>query len=387
MPRSPQPTRRSGLPDGSDSPIAFEPSRLILARRRRGLKRAELARRAGMRPRTITAYELGERTPPADSLTSLAKALDYPEAFFGRRPVESVSEDGVSFRALTKMSATQRDRALAAGDLALELSAWTNERFQLPDADLPDLRLERGPGAAALALRTAWGLSDRPIGHLIRLLESRGIRVFSLDEKDRSLDGFSFWRGGEPFIFLNMQKSAERSRFDAAHELGHLVLHRHGGAAGLDAEREAMAFASAFLMPKSSILTHAPRSPTLPSLMEAKKWWGVSLAALIRRLYDLKRISRWYYRGLNIQLQKLGYRDNEPEPMTRELSHVWPLVFQSLREEGLRRRDVARVLGWPLDEFKALVFQLTMSDHNGEFRGTGLRTPSPGKPGTIRLVK
>jgi len=40
-------------------------------------------------------------------------------------------------------------------------------------------------------------------------------------------------------------KIAERSRFDAAHELGHLILHRHTGSAHPRAESEADAFASA----------------------------------------------------------------------------------------------------------------------------------------------
>ncbi|MEK2654790.1 ImmA/IrrE family metallo-endopeptidase [Pseudomonas aeruginosa] len=48
-------------------------------------------------------------------------------------------------------------------------------------------------------------------------------------EETSQVNAFSCWRRGvTPFVFLNTQKSAEASRFDAAHELGHLVLHRHG---------------------------------------------------------------------------------------------------------------------------------------------------------------
>jgi Zn-dependent peptidase ImmA (M78 family)/transcriptional regulator with XRE-family HTH domain len=378
--------QRSGLPDESlDRGRAFEPSRLILARRRRGLKRTELARRAGLKARTITAYEVGERVPPEKSLEELAKVLAYPIEFFYRGQIDTLQGAGVSFRALTKMTAPQRDRALAAGELALELAAFASERFELPEPQVPDLRLESNPESAAMALRAAWGLSDRPVLSLVRLLESKGVRVFSLAEKDRALDGFSFWRGGEPFIFLNTQKSSERSRYDAAHELGHLVLHRHGGVIGVDVEREAMAFASAFLMPRSSVLLHAPKPPSIPSLIEAKKWWGVSLAALIRRLYELGIITRWYYRALFIQLQKLGYRDHEPQPMARELSAVWPMVFEGMREAGLKRKDIANVLSWPLDELKGLVFQLVLSGDDGGGRSTTLPSGSPRD--SIRLVR
>lgn len=39
------------------------------------------------------------------------------------------------------------------------------------------------------------------------------------------MDAFSFWSAeGRPFIFLSRVKTAERSRFDLAHEIGHLIL-------------------------------------------------------------------------------------------------------------------------------------------------------------------
>jgi Zn-dependent peptidase ImmA (M78 family) len=291
--------------------------------------------------------------------------------------VENLQEDGISFRALTKMTAIQRTRAIAAAELGLELGAWVESQFELPQPEVPDLHLERTPATAAATLRAAWGLGDRPVFNLIRLLEAKGIRVFSLAEHDRALDGFSFWKGGQPFIFLNTMKSAERSRFDAAHELAHLVLHRHGGVVGRDLEREAMDFASAFLMPESTVRTHAPYPPSVPTLIQAKRWWGVALTALIRRMYDLEMITRWYYRAMMIQVQKLGYRDQEPDPMQREMSHIWPAVFGKLRDEGTTRRTLAETMCWPLDELKSLVFQLVLSDAGG---GGGAATPTTVTP-------
>lgn len=85
------------------------------------------------------------------------------------------------------------------------------------------------------------------------------------------VDAFSMWRQSTPFVFLNTKKSAEHSRFDAAHELGHLVLHRHGSPQGREAEREANAFASAFLMPRASVLAYAPRMATIDHLIKLKK--------------------------------------------------------------------------------------------------------------------
>src|SRR5260363_245495 len=85
------------------------------------------------------------------------------------------------------------------------------------------------------------------------------VRVFSLSLDTTDVDAFSLWRQRTPFIFLNTRKSAEHARFDAAHELGHLVLHRHGSPQGREAEKEADTFASAFLMPRATLLTQVPR--------------------------------------------------------------------------------------------------------------------------------
>src|SRR5439155_17007878 len=126
-------------------------------------------------------------------------------------------------------------------------------------AQLPDLSKEGTPESAAISLRGMWGLGELAVKNIVHLLESRGVRIFSLAIDAREVDAFSMWRGTTPFIFLNTQKSSEHSRYDAAHELGHLVLHRHGEPQGQDAERQANEFASAFLMPLASVLAQAPR--------------------------------------------------------------------------------------------------------------------------------
>lgn len=82
--------------------------------------------------------------------------------------------------------------------------------------------------------------------------------MFSLVEETRSVDAFSVWRSNKPYIFLNTVKTAEHSRFDAAHELGHLVLHKHGGPGGRAAEDEANRFASSFLMPSADVRARIP---------------------------------------------------------------------------------------------------------------------------------
>lgn len=367
--------------------IIFEPSRLSLARRRRGWGRPELARKSGIKTRTIVAYEVGERVPSEEALEALAAALGFPKGFFSGSPVERLALSGVSFRKLSKTTAGARDQALAAGELALALGDAVDERFELPDPDLPDIAPPPTPAAAARMLRVRWGLADKTIPNMVRLLEAHGVRVFSLAENTRDIDAFSFWRGETPYIFLNTLKSAEHSRFDAAHELGHLILHRHGEPAnGRRAELEANAFASSFLMPKTSILAHAPKHLDLNSIVAAKRGWGVSAAALAHRLYRIGRISKWHYHSLCIQIQNLGYRNREPDPMPRELSSVWPGVFGALRSEGVTRADFARSLSFPLAELRGLVFQLVLSADETPSSDSP-RAPTPmATPGKLSLL-
>jgi hypothetical protein len=83
--------------------------------------------------------------------------------------------------------------------------------------------------------------------NMVHLLESKGIRVFSLAVGAREVDAFLMWKGAIPYVFLNTHKTSEHSRYDAAHELGHLVLHEEDSPHGGEAELRANRFASAFL--------------------------------------------------------------------------------------------------------------------------------------------
>lgn len=184
-----------------------------------------------------------------------------------------------------------------------------------------------------MALRTVWGLGIRPVGNLVHLLEAKGVRIYSLAHESREVDAFSFWWEERPFVFLNTVKSAERSRFDAAHELGHLVLHKHGAPEGRVAEQEADRFAAGFLLPKADVLGHAPRRATLLSVIAAKHRWGVSALALVHRLHALQLVPEWHYRQLCIKL-RMQYGSGEPEERQRETSQVLAKVFDALRKSG-----------------------------------------------------
>ncbi|MFM0069035.1 helix-turn-helix domain-containing protein [Paraburkholderia aspalathi] len=375
----------------------FNPKRFSLARRRRGFTKREVAERIDVSERSVSAYERGDQEPDPSNVQRIATALGFPEAFFFAGDPKELSGSVASFRSMSKMSARQRDSALGSGAIGLMLNEWLERNFNLPAPDLPDLGREPGrltdparvedfeekvpfptistaygPEAAAEALRSQWGLGELPVKNVIALLESKGVRVFSLAIDAKEVDAFSMWHGGTPFMFLNTYKSAEHCRFDAAHELGHLVLHRHGQTQGPELEREANAFASAFLMPRKSVLAYAPRVATLPGLVRAKHYWKVSVAALNYRLHSLSMTTDWIYRTLCIQLAEAGYRTTEPEAATHEKSLVLEKVFKALRDEGKSKFDIADALSIPPEEIDALTFNLMLNLLSGGRRSGGL---------------
>lgn len=348
------------------TPRTVNPTRLTLARRRRGMTMTRLAERVGVDARTVSAWEHGEFLPDGEQrLNQIAKELRFPIGFFYGDNLEEPTPHGASFRAFTKMSAAQRDCTLGAGAIAYVLNSWIEDRFDLPAPNVPELGRDLDPESAADSLRQLWQLGELPIKNMIHLLESKGVRVFSLSIDAAEVDAFSVWRTHQPFIFLNTNKSAEHSRFDAAHELGHLVMHRHGSPQGQICEQEANAFASAFLMPRRSILAQAPKTPSVAHLVKAKKYWGVSVAALAYRLSSLKAVTEWHYRSLCIEIAKKGYRKREPEEMQRETSQVLAKVFAALREDGITKADIAAQLYLAQEEIESLIFGLTVTGLSG----------------------
>lgn len=364
---------------------AFRPSRLELARKRRGLTKASLSELSGVSARSLSAYENERTTPREETVTAIAEALDFPNSFFYKGEAPIPEKENVSFRALSRMSASERDSGLGAMGLAIDLDRWIDSRFRRPSPRIPDFR-EQTPEGAADALRAEWRLGPRPIPNMVHLLEAHGARVYSLAPASGELDAVSVWWEGKPFVFLNTTTTAERGRFDAAHELGHLVLHRHGGPNGNeDAEREADAFAGALLMPRSDVHAHAPGRPTLGQVIEKKRRWRVSAMALVYRLHELELISDWHYRKLCIRIRN-RYGNEEPDGIKRECSQALAKIFASLRNVGTTPEEVASELGMPLEDLNELVFSLVLTPVDGNLDSSPGSALETSKRPTLELI-
>jgi Zn-dependent peptidase ImmA (M78 family) len=337
----------------------FNIRRLELARKRRRYTAKILAENAQIAPVTLSRIVNGLQTPDDETVDKLIKALRYPRDFFFRDDIDPIDASTASFRSLKAITARERDAALAAGELAYEMADWVRAKFNLPTADLLDLGHQHDPAAAARTLRQRWAIGERPIGNMVKLLETKGVRVFSLAENTKNVDAFSCWRNSEPYVFLNTFKSTERSRFDAAHELGHLVLHKHGGAKqGRSVEHEAHLFAASFLMPRDDVLATIPFVMSLDQIVRTKARWGVSVAALAYRLHKLNSLTDWQYRTYCIQVNR-KYGVDEPNGLLPERSIVWQTILTELWKEGITKSHIAARLSIPSDEMENLLFGLT----------------------------
>ncbi|TCU86062.1 Zn-dependent peptidase ImmA (M78 family) [Curtobacterium sp. PhB191] len=148
-----------------------------------------------------------------------------------------------------------------------------------------------------------------------------------------SQDAVSTWpTGGKPMMLVNSGLPTDRLRFTVAHELGHLVMHH---APADNQEEEANTFASEFLAPAEEIQPDLVglAAGDMGRLMQLKTKWGMSIAALIRRAYDLDQIDEARYRDFHIRLSRLGWRQMEPGNLPPESPRLMHSVISALRTQ------------------------------------------------------
>lgn len=340
---------------------AFSPAQLTLARELRGLLKHELAEKVGKSPSAIGQFENGRARPEPQTLLALSLALGFPPGFFARAAkAPAVVPDSCQFRSQRSSSVREQRYVLARGELLKELVTLLEE-----DVEFPAPRVPHAPGpvrsvedveACAELARREMGLKDGPIGSMVNELENVGVLVVPMDADVRRVDAFSTWIDRRPYVFLNSVKgSTSRTRFDAAHELGHLVMHPDVVPGSPELERQADQFASAFLLPRGSFSRECPRRINLEHLLELKRRWKVSLEALLYRGRELGFFSEAAVRRAYIQLNRSGMRRNEPDEPPAEAPHLLQEALKAVASAGAGAGSLAEQMGISAQELLALV--------------------------------
>ena len=302
-----------------DTP-AFEPERLRLARELKEWSQADLAARLGVTPAAVSQFETGVTRPGTDALDRMTSALGVPAQFFSLPLTET--HDGF-FRSLRRTSVSHRRRARAlahiAHDLAVAARAPGLPPVRLPQIPVTGLRLPDGElEEAARQVRRAFGMPSGPVPNVAEILEKHGILVIRLPLDTADVDAFSLPFHDQPVVVLGTDKNDRaRSRFDGAHELGHLVVHDDQIWGVKEVEHQAHAFAAAFLMPAEDIRDELPDRADWPVLFQLKQKWQVSLAALLMRARTLGRMSENNYLTAVKAASARGWRRIEPVPLGR----------------------------------------------------------------------
>ena len=209
---------------------------------------------------------------------------------------------------------------------------------------------EYAPDSAARILRMQWRMPMGPIRGLTGWLEAAGCSIVTDDFNAIGgagrIDGLSQWTIQSPvkIILINRNAPIDRVRWTLAHELGHICLHHEHLEA--DPEDEADSFAAEFLMPSAEIRPSL-HNLTIPNLHNLKRYWGVSMQAIIQHAYRLGTISRDQRTHLFKIFSRNGWRKREPlsDELPPEQPQLVKRLGQVLLDRGLTVEEVATIAG------------------------------------------
>jgi len=333
----------------------FFGGRLRLARQLRGLSQAALARELAVSEAAISQFERDHVRPAPENLARMSMMLKVHPSFFARDPVLD-SAGAPFFRALSRTPARERHRGRAFALLVAEIGQALDDYVEMPtlnveqlisaDAATPMPAIE----AAAARARELWGVREGPVPDVVNAAEANGVFVAAVGDFDQRMDAFTLRTTGRPVVVLCTSKGiAARRRFDMAHELGHLVLHRGPLADARLQETQAHRFAAAFLMPPEEVERYLPRRPhDLESLEAVARTWGVSMQAALYRARQLAVMSESHYTRAIRLLSAAGWRRREPiEIGPPERPSVLARAVAALPQAGVSLAELAERVGLP----------------------------------------
>lgn len=333
-------------------------------RERLGLSQQQLGERIGVTRQTVAAWEKGEREPTVVQLARIARELHVSlDTLLGA--VED-DEPVLLFRAddpsVLSVGLRQLLTDKAEGYAVIERLA--GELAVLPESRPLDGYNAHLVEQVAREVRDWLGVEDAPLGDVLSLLESKGLKVLCYPLPNE-VSGFSAYTeawGG--VIVVNGTHALERQYFTCLHELGHLIFHRReysqpnkkAGTRGDPREKAAHHFASAVLLPREVMEAelHAFTFGWIPDpvLRDMKLRYGVSMRTVLLRAGNLELISK-RQAGQQVGVINRDYgKESEPVmlelPLNRPLGRLERLTYRALISEKITTSRAAEMLDKPL---------------------------------------
>lgn len=329
----------------------INPNMLILARQVEGLTQLELSRMIGIDQGKLSKIEHGLIRVNEELFEAICVALHFPREFFFQ-PGEIYPTELYLFRKRKTLPQRFCDQITSLLNVQylqlLKLNQSIHIETNIPSFDLDEYS---SPKEIALKLRHLWKIPYGRIDNLTALVESAGIAVLHLDIRTDKFDGIKFVGNNFPLIALNKNMPSDRMRLTLAEELGHLLMHKIPTATSDD---EAKDFALEFLIPSNQI-EFPSQKITLSLLADLKRYWKVSMAALLFKAKDMGKVTPNQYQYLWKQMSQLKYRKREPaelDPPFENTKLIKKIFNVYINDFGYSLEDFLKVFSINKDRFK-----------------------------------
>src|SRR5258708_1040720 len=343
-------------------------SRLRSARLSAGASQAQAANELGLPRPAISLIESGNRNVSAIEITKLARLYGVGLA--------ALLADESAEAVLTQLRSSAPVDSDIHADLEVQMAqfrayamleedVYGQQFYEVPSYPLPGGLIVSQGEWLAVQERRRLDLGHRPVGSMVVLVESQGVKLLmpNLASSQALAGGFVLCPANRSGMVVNSADSPARQRFTLAHEYAHFLhakgesngevcipsLHRDPG------EVRANAFAAAFLLPAPGVSAflddfRTPGSPTAPEhLVHLAYHFGVSFEAVAYRLLGMGYISaderaRLMDSKLPSVANALGY-DHQPgfgEPMPSRFREI---AIQAWRKEAISASKLEELLG------------------------------------------
>lgn len=351
----------------------FNSKQLTSARVAKGMTMKELAEKSGLSRQMISNYESGKTIPQAESLLKILSVLKYPRDFFSI-DIPDIHTGATFFRsqsaATKKIRDMQKEKLKYLYAIYSKLSIYINfPEVRLPSLIEKDIHeiTDEDIAQKAMELRKTWGIDAvSPIGNLINIAERNGIIISEANMTDSKLDAVSRWIVDRPFLMLtDNNESAVRRRFNVAHELGHIILHNSVESIHDYSpqeiknilEKQANQFASHFLLPTEAF-TDSLLSTSLEFYKDLKKYWKVSIQAMIYKTYSLDLINEDQKLYLNKKISWNKWKTKEPfddEIMVEKPKLIEAVYMMIVDNEVVSQNELNHSFHLPYDELEKMI--------------------------------
>jgi Zn-dependent peptidase ImmA (M78 family) len=345
------------------------------------------AQKVAQTPERLAEWEAGTRVPTLNQLRNLADVYKRSVGVFFLRERPKVPKRPVDYRRLELSSSKSMSHQLAHGireaeakrEAALEIYG---ELEQAPPAW--DLFLDKkAPAIDAAAIlsgrlgvsRTRWRTPHEALAGWRNAIESLGVLVVQLSRVSMGeMRGCSLALYPLPVIILNGADSPLGRVFTLLHELTHLA-RAESSLCDLTDERHAEvdsavetycnAVAGNVLIPAGELLARPDVARAGPEtewgsaeLSEMSRRFWASRESVLRRLMDLGKTSRAYYRVMREKFQQEYQREREktegfvPPHLMVMLSNgrfLTRLALRAYSAEAITGTELSRVLSTKLD--------------------------------------